>query len=145
MMDYIQTSGTPEEATVVFNHIVDRCSIEAVVVCKTQAEAKRICSFAKDVPRHMKHAITLDFFLFHPPDKQGHGYHTKYIEPVKHKVIGSDLSQTLDWNEKEVESEAQQLESISSKIAELQKEEEMLKEKIVQSKRKTSKLLGTGS
>ena len=140
MMDYIQPSGTPEESTVVFNHLVDRSSIEAVVVCKTQAEAKEITSFAKDVPRHMKYAITLDFNKFQPPNPQGFGYRTTYIDPVRDKVIGSDLSQTLDSNQKEVESETQHLQAIASKIAELEKEENTLKGKIVQVKRKTSRI-----
>ena len=140
MLEYLQTSGTPEEATVVFNHLVDRCAIEAVVVCKTQIEAKRISSFSKDVPRHMRHVITLDFYKFQPPNRQGFGYKTTYIDPVRDKVIGADLSQTLDLNQKEVESEVQHLALAASKIAELQKDEKMLKEKIVQVKRKTSRI-----
>ena len=55
-------------------------------------------------------------------------------------MIGSDLSQTLDLNQKEVQSEVQHLESISAKIAELQEEENALKEKMIQVKRKSSRI-----
>ena len=137
VLDYVRTCGTPKEAAIVFNHLVDRCAIEAVVVCKTQTEAKNISSFAKDVPPRMKYAITLDFNKFHPPNKHGIGYRTTYIEQIKERVIGTDLSQTLDLNEKEVQNETEHLAVADSNIAEGEKVDKSLKEDIVQARRKT--------
>ena len=136
MMDYLVTRGTVEEATIVFNFLVDVCAIEAVVVCKTQAEAKTISTFAKDVPRYMRKAITLDLYEFIPPP----GYKTRYLNPVRNRVIGSDSSQAMDENEREVQHEIKTLKEISSKIETLKKEEDALIGEIIQVRRRKSRM-----
>ena len=136
VMDYLVTRGTVEEATIVFNFLVDVCAIEAVVVCKTQAEAKTISTFAKDVPRYMRKAITLDLYEFIPPP----GYKTRYLNPVRNRVIGYDSSQAMDENEREVQHEIKTLKEISSKIETLKKEEDALKGEIIQVRRRKSRM-----
>ena len=136
MMDYLVTRGTVEEATIVFNFLVDVCAIEAVVVCKTQAEAKTISTFAKDVPRYIRKAITLDLYEFIPPP----GYKTRYLNPVRNRVIGYDSSQAMEENEREVENEIRTLEAISSRIDTLKKEEDALKSEIIQVRRRKSRM-----
>merc|ERR1719186_978571 len=51
VLDYLEITGSDQEATMVFNHLVDQKSIESVVVCKTQDEAMNICTFLQNVPR----------------------------------------------------------------------------------------------
>merc|ERR1719509_491819 len=79
VLDYVDIIGSPAEATVIFNHLVDQKSIESVVVCRDQAEAKKIATYADSVPRNMSYVITEDCDRFFPPTKTT-SYRSYYME-----------------------------------------------------------------
>jgi len=95
VMDYLEITGSNQEATVIFNHLVDQKSIESVVVCKTQEEAKKICTFRQNVPSNMNYAITHDFNRFFPPTSTT-SYRSYYIDPKTSQMLGANMSNKVE-------------------------------------------------
>eukprot|EP00092_Neocalanus_flemingeri_P012357 GFUD01013323.1.p1 GENE.GFUD01013323.1~~GFUD01013323.1.p1 ORF type:complete len:1085 (-),score=369.84 GFUD01013323.1:206-3460(-) len=101
VMDYLEITGSPQEATVIFNHLVDQKSIESVVVCKAQDEAKQICTFHQNVPRNMNYAITHDFNRFFPPTSNT-SYRSYYIDPKTSQMLGANMSNKVEEKKSEI-------------------------------------------
>ena len=77
----------------VFNHLVDQKTVEAVVVCRTQAVAKALMTLKETVPANTSYAITHDFYRFgriivltssrrFMPPKGQSSYRSYYMDPV---------------------------------------------------------------
>jgi len=90
VLDYLKIIGSEEEATVIFNHLVDQKGIESVVVCETQDEAKQICTFEQTTPENMKYAITHDFYRFFPPTTST-SYRSYFMEPLTSQMLVSTV------------------------------------------------------
>jgi len=101
VMDYLEITGSPQEVTVIFNHLVDQKSIESVVVCKTQEEAKKICTFHQNVPRNMNYAITHDFNRFFPPTNNT-SYRSYYIDPKTSQMLGANMSNKVEEKKNDI-------------------------------------------
>jgi len=101
VMDYLEITGSPQEATVIFNHLVDQKSIESVVVCQTQEEAKKICTFHQNVPRNMNYAITHDFNRFFPPTHTT-SYRSYYIDPKTSQMLGANMSNKVEEKKSDI-------------------------------------------
>merc|ERR1719186_370445 len=103
VLDYLEITGSDQEATVVFNHLVDQKSIESVVVCKTQEEAMNICTFLQNVPRDMNYTITHDFNRFFPPTNTT-SYRSYYIQsyPYTSLVLGTSMRSKLEEKKSEI-------------------------------------------
>jgi chromosome segregation ATPase len=121
VMDYLDIVGSPAEATVIFNHLVDQKSIEAVVVCKDQTEAKKIATYANSVPRNMSYAITHDCYRFFPPTKNT-SYRSYYIDPTRSRMLDANMSS-------KVEEKEEDLRKAKSVISEIQVKTDKLKRK----------------
>ena len=65
-----------------------------MVVCKDQTEAKKIATYAANVPRNMAYAITHDFNRFFPPTKNT-SYRSYYIEATRSQILGANMSNEL--------------------------------------------------
>jgi len=112
VMDYLEFTGGPLQSTVVFNHLVDQKSIESVVVCKTQQEAKRICTYQRDVPRNMNYAITWDFNRFFPPTHTT-SYRSYFIDPKPSQMLGASMNNKVEELRLEIEKSNGILKEIS--------------------------------
>ena len=122
VMDYLDIMGTPPEATAIFNHLVDQKSIETVVVCKDQAEAKKIATFADNVPRNMNYAITTDFFRFFPPTKNT-SYRSYYIDPTRSTMLGANMGSKVEEKEEDLRKAKTVISDINAKSGELKRTE----------------------
>ena len=122
VMDYIDIIGSPTEATVIFNHLVDQKSIESVVVCKDQAEAKKIATYVEVVPRNMNYAITQDCYRFFPPTKST-SYRSYYLDPTRSKMLGANMSNKVDEKEEEVKKARSIISDINAKTDQLKRTE----------------------
>ena len=125
VMDFVEIDGSPQEAVVVFNHLVDQRSIETVVVTKTQDEAKKLCTFIDNVPKNLNYVITHDFNKFHPPSKYA-SYRSYFIDPIKSQVLGSNMNTKMIEKQADIERSRADLQ----RLAELRKEKERIKCKL---------------
>merc|ERR1712129_31247 len=114
--------GSPAEATVIFNHLVDQKSIESVVVCRDQAEAKKIATYADSVPRNMSYVITEDCYRFFPPTKTT-SYRSYYMETTRSKMLGSNMSNKVEEKEEEVKKARNTISEINSKTDQFKRKE----------------------
>ena len=126
VMDFLDIIGSTAEATVIFNHLVDQKSIETVVVCKNQVEAKKIATFANNVPRNMNYAITHDFFRFFPPTKNT-SYRSYYMDQSRQKMLGANMSNKVDEKQDEVLKAKSTISEINLKTDQLKRTEAELK------------------
>jgi len=139
IMDYIRVGGAPSESTVIFNHLVDRRSIEAIVVCETQAEAKKLCTYIQDVPKNMLEVITADSYKFVPPREDQSSYRTYYINPTnKNRVIGTDKIHIEKEKKSELETVKDLLKKTGATISQLQETEKGNRARILESTRAMS-------
>ena len=79
VLDCLVISGTEEEQTVVFNHLVDLRAAEQVVVCRGHGEAAAITMERAAVPAGMAYAITEEFYRYLPPSDST-SYRSFYLE-----------------------------------------------------------------
>jgi len=122
VLDYVDIIGSPAEATVIFNHLVDQKSIESVVVCRDQAEAKKIATYADSVPRNMSYVITEDCYRFFPPTKTT-SYRSYYMETSRSKMLGSNMSNKVEEKEEEVKKARNTISEINSKTDQFKRKE----------------------
>lgn len=113
VMDYLEITGSPSEATVIFNHLVDQKSIESIVVCKNQDEAKSICTFHQNVPRNMNYAITHDFNRFFPPTNTT-SYRSYYIDPKTSQMLGANMSNKVEEKKSDIQRTRTSMQEINA-------------------------------
>ena len=101
----------------VYNHLVDQKSIESILVCTTQSQAKQLMTHKETVPDNVSYAITQDFYRFHPP-KGSSTYRSYFMEPLQGAgMLKSTLSNLMA--ERGVE-----LEGLETLIRDLKREQE---------------------
>merc|ERR1719357_433365 len=120
VMDYLEMSGSQAENTVIFNHLVDLKSIESVVVCKSQDEAKKICTFHHSVPRNLHYAITTDFNRFFPPTNNS-SYRSYYIDPTNSQMLGANMSNKVEEKKLDIQRTRETMREIVSGLDLVQK------------------------
>ena len=128
-MDYLDIMATPSEATAIFNHLVDQKSIEAVVVCKDQAEAKTITTFVDSVPRNMNCVITTDFFRFIPPTKKT-SYRSYYIDPTRNTMLRANMGSRVKEKEEDLMKVKTAISDINVKSVMLKRTEAEIRTKL---------------
>jgi len=128
VMDYLEITGSPQEATVIFNHLVDQKAIESVVVCRTQDEAKKICTFHQNVPRNMNYAITHDFNRFFPPTNTT-SYRSYYIDPKTSQMLGANMSNKVEEKKSDIQKTRVAMQDINANSEELLRTRTHLKNK----------------
>merc|ERR1740137_278927 len=105
--------GSQSESTVIINHLVDQKSIESIVVCKSQDEAKKICTFHQNVPRLMNYAITHDFNRFFPPTNTT-SYRSYYIDPKTSQMLGANMSNKVEEKKSDIQRTRSAMQEINA-------------------------------
>jgi len=126
VMDYLEITGSQSECTVIFNHLVDQKSIETIVVCKNQDEAKSICTFHQNVPRNMTYAITYDFNRFFPPTNTT-SYRSYYIEQKTSQMLGANMNSKVEEKKSEFSRTKESMRDINASSEKLLKIKATLK------------------
>lgn len=127
IMDYLEITGAQHETTVIFNHLVDQKCIEAVVICKTQEETKKICTYQSNVPKNMDYAITHDFYKFHPPTGSS-SYRSYYITSRNSQMLGVSMNNRVDQKMAEIRKASDAMSEIIANSVKLLEKEASLKE-----------------
>jgi len=126
VMDYLEITGSQSECTVIFNHLVDQKSIESIVVCKSQDEAKRICTFHQNVPKNMNYAITYDFNRFFPPTNTT-SYRSYYIDPKLSQMLGANMNSKVEEKRSDIQRTRESMRDINASSEKLLKIKATLK------------------
>lgn len=126
VMDYLEITGSQSECTVIFNHLVDQKSIETIVVCKNQDEAKSICTFHQNVPRNMTYAITYDFNRFFPPTNTT-SYRSYYIEQKTSQMLGANMNSKVEEKKSDISRTKESMRDINASSEKLLKIKATLK------------------
>ena len=132
VMDYLEIAGSQAEGTVIFNHLVDQKNIESIVVCKSQDEAKKICTFHQNVPRNMNYAITYDFNRFFPPTNNT-SYRSYYIDPKNSQMLGANMNSKVEEKKLDIHRTKEAMREInasSEKLLKIKKSLQMESDKI---------------
>ena len=115
VMDYLEITGSQSECTAIFNHLVDQKSIESIVVCKNQDDAKRICTFHQNVPKNMNYAITYDFNRFFPPTNTT-SYQSYYIDPNPSKMLGLNMKSKVEEKKSNIQRTKESMRDINPRL-----------------------------
>jgi len=113
VMDYLEITGSQSESTIIFNHLVDQKSIESIVVCKSQDEAKEICSFHQNVPKNMNYAITYDFNRFFPPTNNT-SYRSYYIDPKLSLMLGANMNSKVEEKKSDIQRTKESISDVNA-------------------------------
>ena len=94
VLDCLVISGTEEQQTVVFNHLVDLKAVEQVVVCRGHREAAALTIERRAVPAGVAYAVTEEFYRYLPPSAAA-SYRSFYMERGRGGLLVSSRASLL--------------------------------------------------